>query len=904
MTSSSQQEPIGKLASLVVGGKTVQYQDLAALAAIRGSAIDELPYVVRILLESALRNQAHPAYGPEPARALATWHPAAAPQDAPAPIEIPFLPARVLLQDLTGVPCVVDLASLRAACVRAGAAPELIEPHVPVDMVVDHSVQVDCAGAPDALARNMSIELRRNRERYQFLRWGQGTFQKLRIVPPGVGICHQVNLEFLAQAVRTEPQPDGGLLAFPDTLVGTDSHTTMVNGLGVLGWGVGGIEAEAAMLGQPISLLAPVVTGVELRGTLRPGVTATDLALAVTRLLREANVVGQFVEFFGEGCAALTLADRSVVANMAPEYGATTGFFPLDAASVAYLRGTGRDPEHCALVEAVARAQHLFRTPDAPIPHYSRTLALDLGEVVPAVAGPRRPHEHRPLPVLKQSFRDALPRPHAEGGFAVPSERLGAAATLPSGETLRHGSLLIASITSCTNTSNPALLLAAGLLARAAVKRGLRVPRHVKTSLVPGSRAVRSYLASTGLLPDLEALGFHVAAYGCGTCIGNSGPVASDVAAAVRTENLVAAAVLSGNRNFEGRIHPLCKANYLASPPLVVAFALAGRIDIDLDTEPLGTDADGAPVFLRDLWPDPAEVAAMLPLAANPVLYDDIYHEVGAYAPAWAAIPAPATPTFPFDPVSTYVREAPFLDLPPPSPAFAHARALAFLGDFITTDHISPAGAIPPETPAGRYLAAHGIAPADFNSYGSRRGNHEVMVRGTFANIRLKNKLATREGGFTAHLPDGAETTIFEAAEAYRAEGVPVIILAGKMYGAGSSRDWAAKGPLLLGVRAVIAQSFERIHRSNLVQMGILPLLLPEGESAESLGLTGREEFDLALPAGEELAPHATHLLTARRPDGSTLRIPLRNRIDTPIEVRYYLSAGILPYTLHRLLGK
>lgn len=902
-SSSTAAETLGRLATLSVGGRTVAYYDLAGLASLRGSSIDELPYVVRILLESALRNQSHPAYGTGPVRALASWRPA--PADAPAaPVEIPFLPGRVLLQDLTGVPCVVDLASLRAACVRAGADPALIEPLVPVDMVVDHSVQVDCAGASDALTRNMAIELRRNRERYQFLRWGQGTFRKLRIIPPGVGICHQVNLEYLASAIRAEPLPDGRILAFPDTLVGTDSHTTMINGLGVLGWGVGGIEAEAAMLGQPISLLTPVVTGVRLTGALRPGVTATDLALAVTRLLRAANVVGQFVEFFGPGCDALTLADRSVVANMAPEYGATTGFFPLDAASVAYLRMTGRAPEHCDLVEAVARAQHIFRTPDAPIPAYSRTLELDLASVVPAVAGPRRPHEHRTLADLPKSFRGVLPLPPSEGGFGVPADRLDAAATLPNGEILRHGSVVLASITSCTNTSNPALLLAAGLVARAAVRRGLRVAAHVKTSLVPGSRAVRSYLASAGLLPDLEALGFHVAAYGCGTCIGNSGPIDPAVGDAIRRENLVAAAVLSGNRNFEGRIHPLCKANYLASPPLVVAYALAGRVDIDLDNEPLGTDPSGAPVYLRDLWPAPAALDAMMALAASPSLYEGIYHNPDVYAPQWAGIPAPETPTFPFDPASTYIREAPFLDLPKPSPDISGARVLAFLGDFITTDHISPAGAIAPDSPAARYLSDHGIAPADFNSYGSRRGNHEVMARGTFANIRLKNKLADREGGHTRILPDDTPATIYDAAQTYRERGVPVVILAGKMYGAGSSRDWAAKGPLLLGVRAVIAQSFERIHRSNLVQMGILPLLLPEGESAESLGLTGRETLSIALPPGTPLAPHATHILTAVRPDGSSFEIPLTNRIDTPIEVQYYLSAGILPFTLSRLLSR
>lgn len=896
---STSTQPKTPLATLSAGGKTVAYHDIAALSALRGSSIEELPFVVRILLESALRNQAHPAYEWKHVEALARWQP-----DAPATEEIPYLPARVLLQDLTGVPCIVDLASLRAACVRAGADPSLIEPLVPVDMVVDHSVQIDCAGAPDALASNIDIEFRRNRERYEFLRWGQDTFKKLRIVPPGVGICHQVNLEFLASAVRTETAPDGSLLAFPDTLVGTDSHTTMINGLGVLGWGVGGIEAEAAMLGQPIALVSPVVTGVELLGALPPGATATDLALAVTHLLRAHNVVGQFVEFFGPGCAALSLADRAVVANMAPEYGATTGFFPLDAASIDYLRMTGRSPEHCAIAEAVARAQTLFRTPSSPVPRYSRTLTLDLASVVPAVAGPKRPHDHRPLPVLRQSFLDALSAPAADGGFAIAPEHLADTATLPDGAVMRHGSIAIASITSCTNTSNPALLLAAGLLARNAAKKGLRVPSYVKSSLVPGSRTVRAYLDSTGLLAHLETLGFHVAAYGCGTCIGNSGPIAADVSDAIQRAGLVAAAVLSGNRNFEGRVHPFCKANYLASPPLVVAFALAGRVDIDLASDPLATAPDGTPVYLRDIWPDPAELSSLLARANDPALYAEAYRDVNTYTPAWSKIPVSPSPTFPFAPSSTYIREAPFLDVPPSDPNVSDARVLALFGDFITTDHISPAGSIPRDAPAARYLADHGIVPVDFNSYGSRRGNHETMMRGTFANIRLKNRLVSREGGYTLHLPDGAETTIFDAAEAYRAENVPVVVLAGKMYGAGSSRDWAAKGPLLLGVRAVVAQSFERIHRSNLVQMGILPLLFPEGQSAESLGLTGRERISIALPDGAPLAPHATHILTAVRDDGSTVTVPLTNRIDTPIEVQYYLSGGILPYTLRHLLQK
>jgi aconitate hydratase len=888
--------PFGTLDRLTVAGRTLAYHRLAAMDAVRGTPVTELPYVVRILLESALRHQGEPGYRPEHARALACWRP-----DAPADWEFPYLPARVLFQDLTGVACVVDLASLRSAMVRAGGDPGAVEPRVPVDLVIDHSVQIDRAGCPEALAENMRIEFTRNRERYEFLRWGQHTFKKLRIVPPGVGICHQVNLEFLARGVCVETAPDGTETAFPDTLVGTDSHTTMVNGLGVLGWGVGGIEAEAAMLGQPIAMLAPVVTGVRLTGRLRPGVTATDLALAVTKLLRSHNVVGQFVEYFGPGCAELTLADRSVVANMAPEYGATTGFFPMDAQSLAYLRMTGRPEPDCALVEAVLRAQSLLAEPGAPEPRYTSVVELDLSTVEPLVAGPRRPHEGQPLSALKQNFLTALPKPPAEGGFSVPADRLADTVTLPDGATLRHGSLVVASITSCTNTSNPSLLLAAGLLARKAVERGLAVPSHVKTSLVPGSRVVAAYLASTGLLESLERLGFGIAAFGCGTCIGNSGPIRPDIADAIRTRDLTAAAVLSGNRNFEGRIHPCCKANFLCSPPLVVAYALAGRVDLDLENDPLGTAPDGTPVYLRDLWPTPAELAPLLARANDPALYAAAYRDVNAWSPDWASIPEETAPVFPWRPASTYIREAPFLDLPPASPDLEGARALAVFGDFITTDHISPAGTIAPGSPAARYLLEHGVAPADFNSYGSRRGNHEVMVRGTFANIRLKNRMVSREGGWTRHQPDGAEMAIYDAAEAYRASGTPVLVLAGKMYGAGSSRDWAAKGPLLLGVRVVIAESFERIHRSNLVEMGILPLEFPEGQSAATLGLNGTETYTIHCRG--EFAPHSLHDITALKPDGTSIRFTARNRVDTPAELAYMLSGGILPHVLHRLLA-
>ncbi|NCC92717.1 MAG: aconitate hydratase AcnA [Opitutae bacterium] len=890
-------QPISSLKTFIHDGQTIAYHCLAALEPLRGAPIAQLPYIVRILLESSLRNQSHPAYHWRHVESLARWQPGAS--DAG---EIPFLPSRVLLQDLTGVPCIVDLAMLRSEVVRRGGDPGLIEPLIPVDMVVDHSVQIDCAAAPDALDRNIQIEFDRNRERYEFLRWGQQTFRKLRIVPPGVGICHQVNLEFLARGVHTEPQADGSLLAWPDTLVGTDSHTTMINSLGVLGWGVGGIEAEAAMLGQPIALLPPVVTGVRLTGALRPGVTATDLALVVTRLLRQHNVVGQFVEYFGPGCAKLSLADRSVLSNMAPEYGATTGFFPMDAETIAYLRMTGREPSQCALVERYARLQGLFQDRNSPDPIYSRTIELDLATVAASIAGPKKPHDHQPVGEIKQRFLDALPAAPDAGGFGVPAGRLNTVAPLPDGSEMRHGSIAIASITSCTNTSNPVLLLAAGLIARKAVARGLAVPPFVKTSLIPGSRVVTAYLANTGLLPALEQLGFGVAAYGCGTCIGNSGPLRDDIAAAIRDQDLVAAAVLSGNRNFEGRVHPQCKANYLCSPPLVLAFALAGRVDIDLDHDPIGTDAGGQPVFLRDLWPSPAEIDILLAQANDPALYADAYRDVNRYTPEWNRIEVADRPVFDWRPDSTYVREPSFLSVPAPSPDIAGARVLGLFGDFITTDHISPAGSIAKESPAARYLLERGIPPHQFNSYGSRRGNHEVMMRGTFANVRLRNRMASREGGWTRLQPSGEEMSIFDAAMTYQKDGVPAVVIAGKLYGAGSSRDWAAKGPLLLGVRAVIAESFERIHRSNLVEMGIMPFEFTDGQTADTLGLDGTEV--LTIRGDGPLQTGGLHHATARRPDGSETTFSLRNRMDTPIEIDYYLAGGILPYVLRTLVDR
>jgi len=888
-------EPLTTLKIFEHDGKTVAYHDLAAVESVRGSPLSELPFIVRILLESAIRNQSQPGYEWSHVEALARWKPG-----SDAAEEIPYLPARVLLQDLTGVPCVVDLASLRSAVVREGGDPGLIEPLVPVDLVIDHSVHVDRAGSPEALAENMKMEFSRNQERYEFLRWGQKTFTKLRIIPPGVGICHQVNLEYLASCIHAEPQADGSLLAYPDTLVGTDSHTTMINGLGVLGWGVGGIEAEAAMLGQPIALLTPVVTGVRLTGALRAGVTATDLALAATQLLRGHDVVGQFVEYFGPGGSELSLADRSVLANMAPEYGATTGFFPIDAETIAYLRMTGRSESHCDLVEQVARRQGLFHEKDSPEPVYSRVVELDLSSVAAAIAGPKRPHDRQTLGEVKDRFQYDLAAKPAEGGFGVAPDHLEDSVALPDGETLRHGSVVIASITSCTNTSNPALLLAAGLVAKKAAALGLSVPAHVKTSLIPGSRVVTAYLEGTGLLAELEGLGFGVAAYGCGTCIGNSGPLREDIADGIQEADLVAAAVLSGNRNFEGRVHPSCKANYLCSPPLVVAFALAGRMDIDLETDPIGTGADGAPVFLRDLWPTASEIDAHLAQANDPTLYADIYRDVNRFTSEWNAIPVADKPVFDWQDDSTYIREAPFLSLPPPSPEISGARILGLFGDFITTDHISPAGSIAADSPAARYLRENGVEAAQFNSYGSRRGNHEVMMRGTFANVRLRNRMASREGGWTRLQPSGEEMSIYDAAMAYQEAATPVIVIAGKLYGAGSSRDWAAKGPMLLGVRAVIAESFERIHRSNLVEMGVLPLEFIDGQTAEALGLDGSETVSIH---GEgPLVPHGAHEAVATKADGGEIRFRLRNRIDTPIEIEYYEAAGILPFVLHNLI--
>jgi aconitate hydratase len=892
--------------SLRVGDRSFRIQRLAAIEEAGLGRLARLPRSIRVLLENLLRFEDGTSVTRDHLRALAGWR-----ADGGNSAEIAFRPARVLLQDFTGVPAVVDLAAMRDAVAALGGDPRRIEPLRPADLVIDHSVQVDYFGRGDSLRRNSEVEFRRNRERYEFLRWGQNAFRSLSVVPPATGIVHQVNLEYLARVVFAED--DGGTpIAFPDTLVGTDSHTTMVNGLGVVGWGVGGIEAEACLLGQPIAMLIPDVVGVRLDGQLPAGATATDLVLTVTQLLRKHGVVGKFVEFFGPGLRELPLADRATIANMAPEYGATIGFFPIDEKTLEYLQLTGRDTAHVALVEAYARAQGLFARADDPEPEYSSRLVLDLGGVVPSLAGPRRPQDRVALRDAKASFARSLDeilgvKPDADDDARERSALL----RLDGGEhELRHGSVVIAAITSCTNTSNPSVMLAAGLLARKAVERGLRVRPWVKTSLAPGSRVVSDYLTEAGVLSALEQLGFSVVGYGCTTCIGNSGPLPPPVASAITDNDLVAVSVLSGNRNFEGRVHPLVRANYLASPPLVVAYALAGRMDIDLASEPLGTGSDGRPVLLADVWPTPDEVARAVRASVRRDMFQRRYADVFAGDEVWRAIAVPEGDRYRWDPQSTYIRKPPFFEgMPRETPAIADirgARCLAWLGDSVTTDHISPAGDISPRSPAGQFLIARGVTPEEFNGYGARRGNHEVMMRGTFANIRLKNRLAPgTEGWFTALLVpgpgEGSVTTIFEAAERYRTAGVPLIVLAGSEYGTGSSRDWAAKGPSLLGVRAVIACSFERIHRSNLVGMGVLPLEFAGGQSAESLGLNGRETFDIAGIAGAR--PLGELEVVATGDGGKRTRFATRIRIDTPQEWEYYRHGGILQYVLRQMIA-
>lgn len=884
-------------------GKVGIYR-LAKLEQLGLCCIAELPISIRVLLESALRHCDDYEVTQQHVKSLAAWKPSGLPE-----LEIPFKPARVVLQDFTGVPCVVDLAAMRAAMQRLGGDPKKINPLIPVDLVIDHSVQVDRFADRSALDYNVDLEFQRNSERYEFLRWGQKAFNNFRVVPPSVGIVHQVNLEYLAKGVFVRNDSKGPV-ALPDTLVGTDSHTTMINGLGVVGWGVGGIEAEAVMLGQALFMLLPEVVGFELTGKLRPGATATDLVLTVTQMLRKHGVVGKFVEFYGSGLSHMQLADRATIGNMAPEYGATIGFFPVDAETLNYLRRTGRTDAEVQLVERYCKEQGLFRTDDMPTPKFSSQLSLDLGTVEPSLAGPKRPHDRVTLAAMKQTFEKALQAPVNERGFALDAAAIKkTAAVRDNGHSteIGHGAVVIAAITSCTNTSNPNVMLGAGLLARNAVAKGLKVKPYVKTSLAPGSRVVTDYLEKAGLAKDLDALGFQTVGYGCTTCIGNSGPLPDPVAKAITDGSLVVSAVLSGNRNFEGRIHALVKANYLASPPLVVAYALAGTTDIDLVNEPLGVGKDGKPVYLRDIWPSHEEVAKVVDSCVLPEMFRSRYNNVFDANERWNAIKLSGGDLYDWDEASTYIQEPPFLiDLPPqpgPIQPISGARALAVLGDSITTDHISPAGSIAASSPAGKYLQEHGVEPKDFNSYGSRRGNDRVMTRGTFANIRIRNQLAPgTEGGVTRHLPDGEVLSIYDASVKYKAEGVPLVVLAGAEYGSGSSRDWAAKGTQLLGVHAVIAVSYERIHRSNLVGMGILPLEFPQGQTWQSLGLTGEETFDI-LGLDDNVTPRGKLTVRATAPDGKVREFQATVRIDSPVERDYYRHGGILPTVLRKLLA-
>jgi aconitate hydratase len=874
---------------LNVGAQTFDIHRLELLEKQGISGLEKLPFALRILLENLLRCEDGRFVHADDIRALAGWRPGALEK------EIAFMPARVLLQDFTGVPAIVDLATMREAVQRMGGSPKRINPLFPAELVIDHSVQVDNFGSANAFGLNAELEFQRNVERYAFLRWGQTAFNNFKVVPPDTGICHQVNLEYLARVVCAMPY-GSRVEAYPDSVVGTDSHTTMVNALGVFGWGVGGIEAEAAMLGQPSSMLIPEVVGFRLHGRLREGATATDLVLTVTEMLRKKGVVGKFVEFFGSGLTSLSVPDRATIANMAPEYGATMGFFPVDNETLAYLHFTARTQEHVALVEAYCKEQMLFRSDETPAPLFNDTLELDLGSVEPTVAGPKRPQDRVPLRQAKSSFTKVV-----EG---TPDKHVSVRNNGDSFD-LSSGSVVIAAITSCTNTSNPSLMLGAGLLAKKAVERGLHVKPWVKTSLAPGSKVVTNYLQAAGLTPYLEKLKFHLVGYGCTTCIGNSGPLSDAIGAAIKDNNLIAVAVLSGNRNFEGRIHPLVRANYLASPPLVVAYALAGRMDVDLTTEPLGNDTAGKPVFLKDIWPSPQEIEATVRAAVTTAQYSKEYAEVFEGDAHWKSMPIPKGDIYQWDPKSTYIKMPPFFEnMPKTPPALVDihgARVLAILGDSVTTDHISPAGSIPVDSPAGKYLIANGVKPHEFNSYGARRGNHEVMMRGTFANIRLRNQLAPgTEGGWTLFLPGSEKMTIYDAAVKYREAGVPLVVLAGKEYGSGSSRDWAAKGTRLLGARAVIAESYERIHRSNLIGMGVLPLEFRAGENRETLGLTGHEVFDIEGVAS--LAPKKSITVHAKAEDGKVKTFSVIARADTPEEVSYFHHGGILQYVLRQML--
>ncbi|QOV89972.1 aconitate hydratase AcnA [Humisphaera borealis] len=881
---STYQNLFGAESTLTTSSGAIKYFRLNRLTELGLGSLDKLPFSIKVLLESALRNCDNYEVSENDVKGLVKWNAA-----APNPVELPFKVARVILQDFTGVPCVVDLAAMRAAMKRAGGDPQKINPLVPVDLVIDHSVQVDNFGSAFALNNNIEIEFERNRERYEFLKWGQRAFKNFGVVPPATGIVHQVNLEYLAKVVWTK---DG--YAFPDSLVGTDSHTTMINGLGVVGWGVGGIEAEACMLGQPIFMVTPQVVGMKLHGRLPEGATATDLVLTITQILRKHGVVEKFVEFFGEGLSTMSVADRATIANMAPEYGATMGFFPVDELTLTYMRLTGRTNDQIDLVERYCKEQGLWRQKDVE-PNFTQTLELDLGTVTPSLAGPKRPQDRVDLPVVSKGFREAFAKELA------PKE--GAAA--PAGGTLKHGDVTIAAITSCTNTSNPSVMIAAGLVAKNAVEKGLKSKPYVKTSLSPGSRVVTDYFEAAGLQKYLDELGFQTTGYGCMTCIGNSGPLPDAVAAEVEAKDLVVAGVLSGNRNFEGRINQHVKANYLASPPLVVAYALAGSVDLDLTKDPLGVGKDGAPVYLKDIWPSQQQVAETIAAAVQPSQFMTEYENVGEKNPKWNEIPVKGGELFAWDEKSTYIQEPPFFtDLSPtpkPIAPITGARVLVMVADSVTTDHISPAGNIKKDSPAGRFLMDNGVTAADFNSYGARRGNDRVMTRGTFANIRLRNQLAPgTEGGLTTYLPTGAVESIYDASIKYQASGTPLIVLSGKDYGMGSSRDWAAKGTMLLGVKAVIAESFERIHRSNLVGMGVLPLQYQKGETRTSLGLTGHETFSIAVD--NNVRPGDILTVTAKRESGETLEFKTVCRIDTPVEVDYYRNGGILQTVLLRIL--
>jgi aconitate hydratase len=903
-------DDFGATSTLTIGDRSVTYYRLENVAREAGVDFQRLPITIKVLLENLLRLRASGMTKQEEVLSLARWKPGSGVR-----VEFPFLPARVLLQDFTGVPAVVDLAAMRDAIGRLGGDPQRINPLSPADLVIDHSVQVDLFGTVLAFGRNVELEYERNLERYALLRWAQRAFNQFSVVPPGTGICHQVNLEYLARVVQTREE-NGRVIALPDTLVGTDSHTPMVNGLGVLGWGVGGIEAEAALLGQPMYLLMPTVVGFRFHGRLPDGATATDLVLTVTEMLRKHGVVGKFVEYCGSGLSQLSVADRATLSNMSPEYGATAGLFPVDDATLQYLRMTNRSQEHIELVERYMKAQGMFRTDDSPVPDFSETLELDLSTVEPSMAGPRRPQDRVALGGVPQNFSSAFPSP-GNAGAAGDSGGGAAVAVAPPPKKVEvevdgsrtefgNGAVAIAAITSCTNTSNPSVMVAAGLLAKKAVERGLTVKPTVKTSLAPGSRVVTDYLEHSGLLPFLEALRFHVVGYGCTTCIGNSGPLLPQISDAIKENELIVCSVLSGNRNFEGRIHPEVRASYLASPPLVVAYALAGTIEKDLTREPLGTTPDGEPVYLWEIWPTPEEVQEVVTNSVKPELFADRYSQVFTGDERWQSLPVPEGDLYKWDPNSTYVREPSFFqDLSPepgPITGIEGARVLARLGDSITTDHISPAGSIPATSPAGTYLIEHGVERRDFNSYGARRGNHEVMVRGTFGNIRLRNELTPdKEGDWTAHQPDGEIMRIFDAAEKYREEGTPLVVIAGKEYGSGSSRDWAAKGPLLLGIKAVIAESYERIHRSNLVAMGILPLQFQEGETRETLGLTGGETYDI-VGLNDDLKPGQRITVRVRGEDGTEREFETVARIDSAIEVEYYRHGGVLQMVLRRLL--